>query len=102
MKNNKKERRCRYCGKKLELNHMFFCNDTCMEKFSENYVSLEDVDKAMIKLKEWANEGIDINTKKKDIVLDKCKLCKKDCKIYISEEDAKTIISFDCFDFEEK
>jgi len=95
-----KVRYCRYCKKELDKAHKFFCNDECMNKFSEEYVSLEDIDRALEKLHTWAEgEG---NLLVKDTVLDKCKDCKKDCKMLINKECLETIISFECFDFEKK
>jgi len=96
MKNNK-VRYCRFCKKVLDKDHMFFCSDECMERFEEDYTSLEDIDKALEKIHMWTEE---VGTVPKDTMLDKCKECKKDCKIFVGKDYINTIISFECFDFE--
>jgi len=92
-----KERYCRYCGKKLDSLHYFFCNNDCMEKFANCYTSLEDIDAAQEIISTWTDD-IDAFTKKNK-VLPKCEECKNDCKIKVSQEDLDTLISFECLNF---
>jgi len=95
-----KERYCRYCGKKLDSSHYFFCNEDCMEKFANSYASLEEIDAAQEIVSAWTE---DVNTSiKKNKVLPKCAMCKNDCKIKVSQEDLDTLISFECMNFIKK
>jgi|GEM_PF-3379950 len=93
-----KIRRCRQCGKELDSSHYFFCNDECMKKFSDNYVSAGEVAKAAQTLSLWAGEI----QKPREVCLPLCEQCKKECKIKVPKDFIETIVKFECFDFEKK
>ena len=94
----KKIRYCRQCGKELDKSHYFFCNDTCMKKFSDNYVSAGDMEKATAALNLLVGEV----EKPRDTCLPLCEQCKKRCKTKVPKEFLDTLISFECFNFKKK
>ncbi|MEM2143958.1 MAG: hypothetical protein QW279_01235 [Candidatus Jordarchaeaceae archaeon] len=96
----RKIRYCRYCHKKLDSSHYFFCNNECMEKFMMNYTTLDEVEVAQKTISQWTEEIGEAYLKNEIVPL--CKKCKKDCKIKTTKEAISTLISFECVDFQER
>ena len=88
----KTERKCRYCGKKLDAQHYFFCNDECMEKFQEEYIPADEMFLARQILGEWMSE-LDVG---KRVVLPQCEKCARECKIKIKEDYINQPFTFEC------
>ena len=95
---NKKIRYCRYCKKRLDGWHHFFCGDKCMEKYAEEYVPSYEMVKVQEILRQWYEESEDVKKR----IIPTCKICKHKCKIKIREVNFDTIFSFSCLNFEKK